>query len=380
MLREEILKTFEGKNSIVVWQPRLEHWYRVNNVLGLISERYHHLSITQLYRCLGASIRYYFGEGIASPQNYVICEYDGGVRVEEKEEGGFVEVFIRCPKGVLRGRKRLGEWGCSWYYVEYPIKKMEDLEVMEYVLAHTRYRFNEVLYEEAKVKIGSLGEIQFYWGRSPFQKLLLEYAGVENTFILLHDYPGRLQEYLKRAEESEDALFAMLAACPVKVLNFGENIDAHFNPPPVFEKYLLPYYRQRVKELHGAGKYCHIHIDGRLQPLLWYISDLPFDGIEGVTPFPQGDVSLEELREAVGDKVILDGIPALLFLPDYGIEELEFYTEKVFELFYPRIILGISDELPPFGDIDRVKRVTEIVEVWNREGEARLGKPTGENP
>lgn len=378
MWRKEVLRTFEGKNSIIVWQPRLEHWYKVNSVLDLVPEEYRNLSLTQLYCCLGASIRYYFGGGTASFQDYVLCEYDSGVRIEERQENGFVDVVIHSPKGVLHGRKRLGEWGCSWHYVEYPIKKAEDLAVMEYVLVHTRYRFNEALYEEAKVAIGDLGEVQFYWGRSPFQKLLLEYAGVESTFILLHDYPQRLQEYLKRAEESEDALFAVLTACPVKILNFGENVDAHFNPPPVFEKYLLPYYRQRAEELHNAGKYCHIHIDGRLRPLLRYIPDLPFDGIEGVTPFPQGDVSLEELKEAIGDKVVLDGIPALLFLSDYSIEELEFYTERVLRLFHPRIILGISDELPPPGEIERVRRVAEMVEIWNR-GEAQFGKSTREN-
>lgn len=366
MWRDEILKTFEGKNSAVVWQPRLEHWYRVNSALGLIPEAYRNFSLVQLYRHLGSSIRYYFGEGTAPLQDYVIYEYNGGARIEERQENDFVEVVIHSPKGTLHGRKRIGEWGCSWHYVEYPIKRIEDLAVMEYVLAHTRYHFNEKLYEEAKAAVEDSGEVQFYWGRSPFQKLLLEYAGVENTFILLHDYPQRLQDYLKRAEESEEALFALLASCPVKILSFGENIDAHFDPPPVFEKYLLPYYRRRVEELHKAGKYCHIHIDGRLQPLLQYISDLPFDGIEGATPLPQGDVSLEELKEAVGDKVILDGIPAILFLPDYSVEELESYTEMVLRLFHPRIILGISDELPPFGVIDRVKRVAEIVAAWNR--------------
>ena len=157
MLREEVVKTFEGKNSVVVWQPRLEHWYRVNSVLGLIPEKYRNFSLTQLYSHLGASVRYYFGKGTTSPEDYILCEYNGGVYVEEKQEDAFVDVFIHSPKGTLRSRKRLGEWGCSWHYVEYPIKKLEDLEVMEYVLAHTMYRFNQALYEEGEAEIGSLG-------------------------------------------------------------------------------------------------------------------------------------------------------------------------------------------------------------------------------
>jgi hypothetical protein len=48
-----------------------------------------------------------------------------------------------------------------------------------------------------------MGEIQFYWERSPFQRLFLQYAGIENTIQLIYDYPNRIQEYLKKAEEAE---------------------------------------------------------------------------------------------------------------------------------------------------------------------------------
>jgi len=36
-------------------------------------------------------------------------------------------------------------------------------------------------------------------------------------------------------------------------------------------------------------------MDGALKPLLPYINDSGFDGIEGATLLPQGDVTLEEL-------------------------------------------------------------------------------------
>ncbi len=38
------------------------------------------------------------------------------------------------------------------------------------------------------------------------------------------------------------------------------------------------------------------------------------DGIEAITPKPQGDVTLEEVKEALGDDIYLvDGIAAVLF-------------------------------------------------------------------
>jgi len=366
--REEIMRTFRRENRCVVWQPRLEHWYNVNRGRGTLPSRYVHTSLLDLYRELGASVRYYYGESgdISSPKTYLRFEYFGGASVEEVHEGEVIHVFFRSPIGELYGKKGLGEWGYSWHYLEHPVKKIEDLDILQYIVTHTRYRFDHEFYHSAYQALGDLGSIQFYWERSPFQRLFLQYAGIDTTVAFLYDYPERLREYLKAAEEAEDALYEVLVDCPVQILNFGENIDGRFDSPRIYEEYLLPYYEKRVAQLHRAGKFCHIHIDGAVRPLLAYLKAGGFDGIEGLTPLPQGDVSLEEIREAMGDDLILlDGIPMLYFLPEYPIEELIECTEKVLCLFAPRLILGISDEISPPGDIERVRIVTEIVERWN---------------
>ena len=54
----------------------------------------------------------------------------------------------------------------------------------------------------------------------------------------------------------------------------------------------------------------------------------------------------------------------LLFLPQYSYEELEEFTKKVLNLFSPNLILGISDEISPPGDIEKVKFVSKIVEEF----------------
>ena len=93
-----------------------------------------------------------------------------------------------------------------------------------------------------------------------------------------------------------------------------------------------------------------------------YLRDIPFDGVEALTPTPQGDVTLEEIAEHLGDKILLDGVPAVLFMPQYSNEELMETVERVVSLFHPRLVLGISDELPEGTGpqaLDRVRRVAE---------------------
>ncbi len=134
------------------------------------------------------------------------------------------------------------------------------------------------------------------------------------------------------------------------------------DPPTIWRKYHLPYYSRRNEQLHAAGKRTHIHIDGAMRPLIKLIRESPFDGIEACTPLPQGDVTLEEMKAALGDKVLLDGIPAVYFLPYFPMDELIDCTKKIIDLFHPRLILGISDEIPPDGDIDRVRLIGEMVQ------------------
>jgi hypothetical protein len=62
--------------------------------------------------------------------------------------------------------------------------------------------------------------------------------------------------------------------------------------------------------LHGHGKFVHIHVDGYAKPLLPLLKLSGLDGVEALTPKPAGDFTLEEMKAALGDEmVVLDGIP-----------------------------------------------------------------------
>ena len=90
------------------------------------------------------------------------------------------------------------------------------------------------------------------------------------------------------------------------------------------------------------------------------------DGIEAITPTPQGDVTVEEVKEALGDDIVLiDGIPAVLFQENFPEEMLVEETKKIIDLFAGQLILGISDEMPSSGLIERVELVNEIVNEHN---------------
>jgi hypothetical protein len=215
--------------------------------------------------------------------------------------------------------------------------------------------------------MGCLGEPQFYLPKSPYQALAQTYMKLEDLVYALADEPQAVEDAMKAIDGAYDPLFVELTNKVVveprpRILNFGENLHEQLISPKIFEQYYLPWYERRSGALRRAGIFTHIHIDGFFKNLLPYLPQLPFDGIEALTPKPQGDLDLEAIAEHLGEKVLLDGIPAVYFMSTYPEDLLWGCVERVVELFHPRLVLGISDELPEIcgeDGLDRVRRVAD---------------------
>lgn len=60
--------------------------------------------------------------------------------------------------------------------------------------------------------------------------------------------------------------------------------------------------------------------------------------------------------------VVLDLLRAIDFLPNYPVEALLEFARRAIDLFAPRLILGISDEISQVGQIEKVEAVSELVD------------------
>jgi len=121
----------------------------------------------------------------------------------------------------------------------------------------------------------------------------------------------------------------------------------------------------RTSTLHSAGKFVYSHYDGDNRGLQEMYHETGLDGVEAITPVPQGDVTLEEAKKYLGDMFMLDGIPAVYFDEEFPEEVLAAEVKKLLDLFAPNLILGISDEISSTGDIERIRLVGELVDEYN---------------
>jgi len=205
-----------------------------------------------------------------------------------------------------------------------------------------------------------------YMPRVTVQDLYIDTMGVAAAIFALYDRPADVEKYFAALNECHDRLIDVINDSPVEIINFGDNVHSATLSPELFVKYVLPAYQHRCERLHAAGKFVHAHWDGDCKMLLPYARHTGLDGIEAITPVPQGDVTLEEIKAGLGDEMFLiDGIPAIYFDRTFGEDVLTECTRRIIDLFAPKLILGISDEISSTGEIERVRLVGRIVDNYN---------------
>ena len=345
----------------IIWQPRIGCWLQDKLFAHeQLPEPYEWMTLPEIYRSLGCSARIY-------EYNECFRKIDDPLaRFTVTESDGTTTYVYDTPVGKTT---HITEWTkTSWYPL---VKKRwvtseEDLKVISWVEEHCQWEYDERVFQKVQALWGDLGAPTMFMPRVNVQNLYIDLMGVAETINALIDYPETVERYFQILEESHERLIGVLNQSPVDIINYGDNVHASTLSPTLFKKYVLPVYQRRSELLRAAGKFTCAHWDGDTKPLLPYARETGLDGIEAITPQPQGDVTLEEMKKGLGDDMfLLDGIAATLFDDRFPLKALEEQAKKVIEYFAPRLILGISDEISSTGNLERIRFVGDIVDDYN---------------
>ena len=252
----------------------------------------------------------------------------------------------RTPKGEVYEKVRIGPYKSEWKK-QYLIKKPKDYEIMKFIIENTIFHKNYEDFLETEKDLGEDG-IAFTSQRSPYQKLLFDFAGPEKTSLDIYDNPSLVEDFLNCLEEKEKESFEIIKNSPDKIAFWlNDNITSDLTSPKLFSKYCIPFYKKYFALFHKEGKICMVHMDGKLNSLKYLIKDIGIDVIESFT-FPEqgGDLSLEEARKIWTNKVISANVPAFLCLKKE--QEIEEYFKNLFESEATRknFMIEISEDLP----------------------------------
>jgi len=354
---------FGRSGGQIIWQPRIGCWYHDKRFAGdPLPEPYEGKSIPEIYRLLGCSARLY--------------EFNACFRRIEDPRVKFsqrplnetdTELTCETPVGRHVAINRRSPNNPHIIHLKRRVESEDELKVAAWREENTTWEWDQSRYEELLSEVGDLGAPTMFMPRMNVQSLYIEKMGVENGVFALLDWPDTTAAYFRALHESHDRLIDVINASPIDIINFGENIHSATLSPDLFRRYHLPECQHRCERLHAACKFVHAHWDGDCAPLLPYARETGLDGIEAITPKPQGDVTIEQIHEALGeDMFLLDGIPAVYFNETFPVETLVKCTERIIELFAPKLVLGISDEISSTGDIERIRIVGDIVNEYNK--------------
>lgn len=354
---------FGQSGGRIIWQPRIGCWYTDKRFAGEpLPEPYDGMSIPDIFRSLGCSLRLYGWFN----RCFQRVEHPSVRRIEKKLNDWETQITIETPVGSQVAVNRRSPNNPGITHVKWEVETEADLKVAAWREENATWAWDQDLYEKGMQEVGDLGAPTMYMPRMNIQSLYIEKMGCEAGIYALYDWPDTVEAFFRAQEACHHRLIDVINTSPVEIINFGENVHAGTLSPELFLKYHLPACQRRCEKLHRAGKFISSHWDGDCGPILKYAKETGLDGIEAITPQPQGDVTLDQVKAGLGDEMVLiDGIPAVYFDHTYPVETLVACTHRLIEMFAPKLVLGISDEISSTGDIERIRVVGDIVDEYN---------------
>jgi uroporphyrinogen-III decarboxylase len=377
--RERILSVLDGgKADTIPWFADLSWWYDAHKQKGDLPEIYcdeegavpsyqSHFQLAptdskgylRLHQDTGVGIFFY------APMVWKE-RFNPDIKFRITKDGNRIITKAITPIGELESISQYLPESYTSAYQSYFVKQPEDLKVMQYIWKN---RLISPHYE-AFIQLDQL------WGgsgiaialspisSSALQTLITRWAGIETTVNLLIDAETLLEETIEVVQSADDEIFEIIANSPARIVEFPDNVSGQVTGKNLLRKYVLPYWKKRINQLHSGGKYVGVHNDGGVSGALPVIIEAGFDFVEAITPKPVGDITLEEIKILSGGRiVVIGGLPGAFFSPLYSDDFFRNFVEKVLSVFSDSggFILGSADQVPPDAEFDRICMVREIL-------------------
>ena len=223
---------------------------------------------------------------------------------------------IRTPVGEVEQVARQEAGYGSFWVSEHYVKSPDDYRVLEFMVRDTRWLPDHEAWRQADDDMGDAGVVMAAGQRTPMQRIIIEFAGIERFSVDLADECEALFSLHDALVENQRRLWEVIAESPATLCWVPDNITATVIGLPRFERFCVPRYREYADLLAGlrpakgfgpqarTGKRLVVHMDGALRALAGGVAECAVDVVEAFTPPPDGDFSVAEARAAWPGKAL----------------------------------------------------------------------------
>ncbi len=213
-----------------------------------------------------------------------------------------VRRIIRTPDGELSFTYRLDDHSRSTF--EHMLKREEDLALLGYMP------------DPAQLDVDRLARmVRLVDKRAVFHHVTpgvwdeaCQLRGINQLSLDIFDRPAWVHGLMGAIAERQVRLMARLAESGIETINYNETWVGFGLSPAAYREFILPYDRQVVAAIHGAGMLVSYHNCGRARRLLELHAETGADALETLTPAGRsGDVDLADAKARVGSRMTLYG-------------------------------------------------------------------------
>jgi hypothetical protein len=297
---------------------------------------------------------------------------DFPVKFESDDEN--LRTTIGTPAGTVHTHtqltKDMARMGVTAPFVQsYPIQSLGDIEAVAQIFEHLEVIPAPEAYAAFQERIGERGMAVACGPLAcPMHLILHDLVAMDKFYYLYHDARDALRELSERMRPYFQSCLEALCMCSAEVVFWGSNYDQDLTWPPFFEEEIAPWLRQVADRLHGIGKYLLTHTDGENRALLPLFPSCKIDVAESVCPHPMTSCTLTEIREGMGPTTtVWGGITSISLLEDSMDDRaFEAYLDELFEDLGSgeRLILGVSDNVPPDAVLSRLELIKHRIESF----------------
>ncbi len=362
--RGRMLAILDGKTpDRIPWIPRLNIWYDANRREGTLPAEYQGKSLREVERDV------FGGTAGRDGRIFNIKLRDVEIRTRQTGELETLTEYI-TPVGTvstkLRSTEQFRRQGIQDAEVEFMLKRREDYAVVEYIIEHTDYTPAYEEYQQYEQQVGEDSYPMVNCGDCPLHYWLRTLAGYDQGYFHLNDYANEVEHLLDvLTDRLRENVWKHMLDSPARLLMHGHHLSSQMTPPSIFEQYILPYYEELSPKLRERGKVLAMHGDNDTRAIFSHIERAGIGMVECFATHPMVPTTLAEAREAWGDRVIIFGaVPSVILERPYTDKQFEQYMDDLFRTIAPggAFILGIADNAMPGSDINRIRRITEMVD------------------
>lgn len=343
----------------LVWAPNIDYWRQVNAAEGALPAEYRNMSRNDIVRKIGGAI----WNRVAGLKTV----HDPSIRPSYRDQpAGTTLAEIATPLGKIRAVHSPTEGPQrAKALTEHYLKTPADIRVMQYVVEGTHYEPDYAAGHKALAETGPDGIVLYSEFCVPFIQFAKTDAGYLNGFYLWLDHRPAVDRLIAAYQRLFLEGYRILAAGPADVIATGDNMDGAMISPDIFREYALPFYGEAAAIIHARGKLFEGHWCGRTDNLLALAPGCGLDIVEAVVSRPMARITLLEALELLRGRVVLQGgIPSVLVCREGG--SRQDFTRYIAETIGPLkgrrgFILGMSDNVPPNADFERVAAVAELI-------------------